>query len=97
MLEEPASGRDLLDVGAGSEALVGFVEEGFVFVGDVFESSSGDPLGFFAESAGYEICRWCGRVEMESPADFVGHPVADAGEVVLVEDEGFEVGAGTFC
>ncbi len=31
-----------------------------------------------------------GGVEAETPADFIGHPVSDAGAGVLVEEEGFE-------
>ena len=57
---------------------------GFVFVGDVFEGAEGDGADCFSQGGGVESCGWDAGVETESPADFIGHPVADSGAGVLV-------------
>lgn len=95
VLKKPALGRDLRNVAAGGESFAGVGEESFVFVGDVLEGSSGDELGLFAQGGGIELSGGGGGMEIHAPANFVCHPVADAGEARLVEDEGFEAGAGS--
>lgn len=65
----------------------------FVLVGDMFEGSAGDELGLFAQGSGVELGGGSGGVEVQAPADFVRHPIADAGKVFLVENERFEAGA----
>jgi len=87
VLEEPVFGRDLGDVGAGGETICG---GGFVFIGDVLEGSEGDEAGGFSDRSGVEDAGGDGGVEAELPADFIGHPVPDAGADRLVEEKGFE-------
>lgn len=87
VLEEPAFWRNVGDVGAGSEALD---RGGFVFFGDVFEGPEGDEADFLAERGRFELGGGDAGVEAETPADFIGHPVADAGAGFLVEEKGFE-------
>jgi len=87
VLKEPGFGWDIGDVGAGGEAVRG---GGFVFFGDVFEGAKGDEADLFSECGGIELGAGDAGVEAETPADFIGHPVADAGAGVLVEEEGFE-------
>ncbi len=87
VLEEPVWGGDVGDVGAGGEAIDG---GGLVFFGDVFEGTEGDEADLFAEGGWIELGGGDAGVEAEAPADFVGHPVADAGTGLLIEEEGFE-------
>lgn len=87
MLEQPGFGRDVGDVGAGSEAVD---RGGFVFFGDVFQGAEGDEANFFSKRSGIELASGNGGVEAEAPADLVGHPVADTGAGVLVEEKGFQ-------
>ena len=87
MLEEPVFGRDVRDVAAGGEAIGGGC---FVFFGNVFERAEGDEADFLAKLGGLEFGGGNAGVKAESPTDFVGHPVADAGAGVLVKEEGFE-------
>ena len=89
-----------MDVGAGGEGLgagAGAGEgegEGEIAVSDVAEGSAADGAGGIAEGGGVEFADGGGGVCGEAPADLVGHPVADAGEGGLVEEEGLEGDAG---
>lgn len=56
----------------------------------MFEGSEGDEADFFAKWGGFELGGGDARVESETPANLVGHPVADAGAGVLIEEKGFE-------
>ena len=96
VLKKPAFGRDLRDVAASSETFAGVREEAFVFVSNMLEGPTGDKLGFLAQRGGIELCRGGGGVEVHAPANLVRHPVADAREAGLVENEGFEAGARAF-
>lgn len=87
MLEEPVFWGHICDVAAGGEAVGGC---GGVFLGDVFEGAEGDEADFFSEGLGFELCGGNSGVETEAPANFIGHPVADARAGVLIQEEGFE-------
>lgn len=87
VLEEPVFGRDVGDVAAWGEAIGGGC---FVFFGDVFERAEGDEADFLAKLGGLEFGGGNAGVKAESPTDFIGHPVANAGAGVLVKEEGFE-------
>lgn len=87
VLEQPVFGRNVGDVGAGREAIRG---GGEVFFSDVFECAEGDEADFFSQWGRVEFGGGDAGVEAETPTDFIGHPVADAGAGVLVKEEGFE-------
>lgn len=87
VLEEPVFRGCFGDVAAGGEAVDG---GGFIAVGDVLEGTEGDEAGFFAKEGGVDLGAGEGGVEFHAPADFVGHPVADARAGGLIEEEGFE-------
>lgn len=79
-----------MDVGAGGEGLGAGPGEGEIAVGDVAEGPAADGAGGVSEGGGVEFADRGGGVGGEAPADLVGHPVADAGEGGLVEEEGLE-------
>ena len=87
MLEKPVFGRDAGDVGAGGKARG---RGGEIFFGDVAESAEGDETDGAAQRARFEVGGGQAGMLAETPADFVGHPVADAGAGILIEKEGFE-------
>lgn len=95
VLEEPTGGRDEVDIAAGGKGFGAGSGEGNILVGDVADGAAADELGGFAEVTGVEAADGGGGMGGEPPADLVGHPVADAGEGGLVEEEGFEGDAGT--
>ncbi len=94
VLKKPGGGRDEVDVGAGGEGYSAGAGEGEIAVGDVPEGAPADGAGGCAEGGGVEFADRGGGVGGEAPADLVGHPVADAGEGGLVEEEGLEGDAG---
>lgn len=62
---------------------------------DGFEGLAGDLAGFFPEGCGFfrrEGAAAAGGEEAGAPENFVGHPVADAGEALLHEEDGFDRG-----
>lgn len=87
MLEEPVFGGNVGDIVSGGEAIG---RSGGVFFGNVFEGSERDEANLFPEGGGIESGGGNGGVEAESPADFVGHPIANARAGVLIEEQGFE-------
>ena len=63
---------------------------------DDAHGGAADPTHSLPEALGlrgFERAGGCGRMEAGAPEDFVGHPVADAREVFLHEEHGFERGA----
>ncbi len=95
MLKEPVRGGHSGDVAPGAEAFAGVFELPFVFVRNILERPASDELSLLAQACGIELASDGGGVEAHSPTDFVSHPVADAGEAALIEDEGLEGGAWT--
>jgi len=93
VLEEPGFWGHAVDVGTGRETFRGGRE---VFLGHVFEGTEGDETDGIAERCGIEVGGGGSRVAPETPADFVGHPVADAGAGVLIEKEGLKRFLGVF-
>ena len=67
-------------------------------VADDADGGAADPAYFSPESArvgGVERSRRGGGMEMGAPEDFVGHPIADAGEMFLHKQHGFERSAAS--
>ncbi len=107
-LRAPAGGAsaDLgaLEVEAAAGACVVFfpavmeepgVRRVFPAFADGFEGLAGNLAGFFPEGGGFFRCEGAaaaGGEEAGAPEDFVGHPVADAGEALLHEEDGFDRG-----
>jgi hypothetical protein len=87
MLEKPAFRGDIGDVGAGSESIG---RGGFIFIGDMFEGAKGDEADGLAQAGGIELRRGDGGVQAQFPADFIGHPVADARADGLIEEKSFQ-------
>ena len=56
----------------------------------MFERTEGDETGFFPKGGGVKVGTEFSGIDTHAPANFVGHPVADAGTGVLVEEERFE-------
>lgn len=56
----------------------------------MLERTEGDETGFFPNGGGVKVGTEFSGIDTHAPANFVGHPVADAGAGVLVEEERFE-------
>lgn len=56
----------------------------------MLERTEGDETGFFPKGGGVKVGTEFSGIDTHAPANFVGHPVADAGAGVLVEEERFE-------
>ena len=87
MLKEPVFGRNLSDVAPWGEA----IGRGCgVFFGDMSKCSEGDEADFLAQRGWIERAGGDCGVEAKTPADLVGHPVADSWAGVLIEQKRFE-------
>lgn len=61
------------------------------------EGAAGDPSDLLVQGGpgrDVELAGWGERVPSEAPEDFVGHPIAHAWENGLIEEDGFDGGAG---
>jgi hypothetical protein len=57
------------------------------------DGPAGDPAGDASQLGRVDLAGGHGGMDAEFPADLIGHPIADAGEGGLVEEEGLDGGA----
>ena len=87
VVEKPCFGDRDVEIGGDQVAAAGDGVEGEAGNGAAFA-----PEGLYL--GGAEGAGGLGGVNRGSPEDFVGHPVADAGETFLHEEDGFDGRAG---